>query len=130
MIRDVTLWKFSRKEQTDERKLRNIENQVSKANNEPFGIINVVVGRLRVLKGRNKHGIESSVHVLLVKNEAWSKTILTFGPEDKKITIPHNDPLVSVKLNRYKVRKVLIDTGSSVNLITWDVSNKLWIRMN
>lgn len=38
----------------------------------------------------------------------------------------HNDPLVvSVRLNRYDVRRFLMDTGSSVNLLILDVYSKL-----
>lgn len=38
----------------------------------------------------------------------------------------HNDPLVvSVRLNRYDVRRFLMDTGSFVNLLILDVYSKL-----
>lgn len=43
----------------------------------------------------------------------------------------HNDPLVvRVRLNRHEVKQVLVDTGSSVNLLTLEVYNKLGLDKN
>lgn len=43
----------------------------------------------------------------------------------------HDDPLViNVRLNKYEVKQVLVDTGSSINLLTLDVYNNLGLDMN
>lgn len=46
--------------------------------------------------------------------------------QDKTIQSSYFNPImVSVKLNKYEVRQVLVDTGSSINLITFDIFYKL-----
>ncbi|KAG8650351.1 hypothetical protein MANES_07G030402v8 [Manihot esculenta] len=53
-------------------------------------------------------------------------TRVRFGPVDKAIRFFPNDLLVvKILLNRYEVRRVLVDTGSSVNLLILNVFNKL-----
>lgn len=54
-----------------------------------------------------------------------------FELTNRVIETQHNDPLViSVRLNRYNVRQVLEDTGTSVNLLTLEVFNKLGLDKN
>ncbi|KAJ9178771.1 hypothetical protein P3X46_010628, partial [Hevea brasiliensis] len=54
------------------------------------------------------------------------KEIITIGSNDHEVKQPHSDLLVvSVQINRYIVRQVLIDTGRSVNLLTKEVLEKL-----
>lgn len=54
-----------------------------------------------------------------------------FELTNRVIETQHNDPLViSVRLNRYNVRRVLEDTGTSVNLLTLEVFNKLGLDKN
>lgn len=56
---------------------------------------------------------------------------MTFGPSDMVTESSHNDPLVvRVRLNRHEVKQVLVDTGSSVNLLTLEVYNKLGLDKN
>ncbi|KAG8643880.1 hypothetical protein MANES_11G076151v8 [Manihot esculenta] len=63
--------------------------------------------------------------------ELWAKQEVRFGPVDKAIGFFQNDPLVtSVRLNMYEVRRVLVDTCSSVNLLTLDVFNKVGLDRN
>lgn len=55
--------------------------------------------------------------------ETLSQNPITFRFEtDNKISTPHSDPLViSTKINKFMIKKILIDTRSSVNQITLDV---------
>ncbi|KAJ9134970.1 hypothetical protein P3X46_032198 [Hevea brasiliensis] len=55
------------------------------------------------------------------------------SPSDQKIMKnikrPHSNPLaINILMNRYMVQRVLIDTGSSVNLITLRVYEKLGLK--
>lgn len=51
---------------------------------------------------------------------------MTFGPYNKVIDSPYNNlMMVNVQLNKYDVKQVLVDTGSSLNLLTLDVFSKL-----
>ena len=48
------------------------------------------------------------------------------GKEAPRFASPHNDPLVvEMKIASVIVRRILIDTGSSVDIITWDCLKKL-----
>jgi len=43
------------------------------------------------------------------------------GKETPRFASPHNDPLVvEIKIAGVIIRRILIDTGSSVDIITWD----------
>lgn len=54
------------------------------------------------------------------------KKEVTLGQDDKMVESSHNNPLIiSVTLNRYEVKRVLVDIRNSVNLLTFDVYNKL-----
>jgi len=52
---------------------------------------------------------------------------MTFGPDDMRpLQVPHNDPLVmQLKIATALVRRVLINTGSSVDIITLECFKKL-----
>ena len=52
---------------------------------------------------------------------------MTFGPDDMRpLQVPHNDPLVvQLKIATALVRRVLIDTGSLVDIITLECFRKL-----
>ena len=53
--------------------------------------------------------------------------IVIFGPEDiRPLQTPHNDPLVvQLKVATAMVRQILVDTGSSVDIITLECFRKL-----
>lgn len=73
-------------------------------------------------KEKNKRLLED---FLSVKKDSWTKQEVSFGSNDMVIESSHSDPLViNVRLNRYEVKWVLIDTRSSINLLTFDVHNK------
>lgn len=56
---------------------------------------------------------------------------MTFGPGDRVAESSHNDPLVvSVRLNKYEIKRMVIDTRSSVNLMIFEVYNKLGLDKN
>lgn len=49
-----------------------------------------------------------------------------FESETDKVSTPHFDPLViSARTNKFIMKRILIDTGSSINLITLEVFEKL-----
>ncbi|RDX78555.1 hypothetical protein CR513_41156, partial [Mucuna pruriens] len=52
---------------------------------------------------------------------------ITFSDEDYKETIPHSDhPMViSVVIADYKVERVLVDQGSSANVLFWPAFRKM-----
>ena len=53
-------------------------------------------------------------------------TIVFGGREAPRFTSPHNDPLVvEMKVASIIIRRILIDTGSSVDIITWYCMKKL-----
>ncbi|XP_013588985.1 PREDICTED: uncharacterized protein LOC106297252 [Brassica oleracea var. oleracea] len=56
---------------------------------------------------------------------------ITFSPDDPiGVHLPHNDPLlVEVGIAKYDVAKVLIDTGSSVDLIFRDTLDKMGVDL-
>jgi len=48
------------------------------------------------------------------------------GGDGPRFTSPHNDPImVEMKVARAIVRRILVDTRSSVYIITWDCLKKL-----
>jgi len=53
-------------------------------------------------------------------------TMVFGGKEAPRFAFPHNDPLVvEKKIASAVVRRILVDTGSSVDIITWDCLKKL-----
>ncbi|KAJ8434212.1 hypothetical protein Cgig2_015701 [Carnegiea gigantea] len=53
-------------------------------------------------------------------------TMVLCGKEALQFASPHNDPLViEMKIASAIVRQILIDTGSSIDIMTWDCLNKL-----
>ncbi|XP_013617876.1 PREDICTED: uncharacterized protein LOC106324459 [Brassica oleracea var. oleracea] len=56
---------------------------------------------------------------------------ITFSPDDAiSVHLPHNDPLlIEVGIAKYDVAKVLMDTGSSVDLIFRDTLDKMGVDL-
>ncbi|KAG8633887.1 hypothetical protein MANES_18G145610v8 [Manihot esculenta] len=64
-------------------------------------------------------------------HEDHRHTMKEFGPADKTIGFFQNNIIiVNIHLNRYEMRRVLVDTGSSINLLTSNVFNKLGLDKN
>lgn len=59
--------------------------------------------------------------------EALSQHPIIFELEtNNKVSTPHSDPLViSVKMNKFMVKRILIDIGNFISLLTLDVFGKL-----
>ena len=54
-------------------------------------------------------------------NRVTVPTMVFGGEQGLCFTFPHNDPLVvEMKVASAIVRRILVDTGSSVDIITWD----------
>jgi len=51
---------------------------------------------------------------------------ITFTPADRgDIILPHDDPMViSRVIAKHPINRILVDNGSSVNLIYWNCLNK------
>lgn len=60
---------------------------------------------------------------------AYSNTVISFGPEDAEgILFPHQDPLViSVEIAQCEVQRVLVDGGSSADVLFYDAFKKMQI---
>jgi len=78
--------------------------------------------------GYRKAQIRQLSQVMAAKElRPLSGPIMTLGPEDMgPLQAPHNDPLVvQLKIATAMVRRVLVDTGSSVDIITLECFKKL-----
>lgn len=75
------------------------------------------------LRDERKKRRQASGEVNLIGNRG---IIPTFESETDKVSTPHFDPLVtSARTNKFIMKRILIDTGSSINLITLEVFEKL-----
>ncbi|KAG2255681.1 hypothetical protein Bca52824_074975 [Brassica carinata] len=84
--------------------------------------------------GQSTHGSGSDLHTVINKSRAKQPENdhqITFSPDDAAgIHLLHNDPLlVELGIAKYEVAKVLIDTGSSVDLIFLDTLNKMGVGL-
>lgn len=79
-------------------------------------------------KGKNKC---TPKDVWSVKQEPWTKQEIKFGLADRVTESLHNDPLIiRLRLNRFDVKRVLVDITSSLNLLTSEIFNKLGLDKN
>ncbi|KAG8635625.1 hypothetical protein MANES_16G049870v8 [Manihot esculenta] len=91
-------------------------------------VVHVIAGGPDKGKGKNKRVAED---VLAVEQEPWVKQEVRFSSTDKTIEFFQKDSLViKILLNSYEVRQVLVDIGSSVNLLILNVFNKLGLNKN
>ena len=72
-------------------------------------------------KKRNREGESSSTEVMQIVDH--SPMTITFSSEDAQgIQMPHDDALViEAVIHNYRVKKVLVDDGSKVNLLPYRV---------
>ncbi|XP_073136825.1 uncharacterized protein [Henckelia pumila] len=56
--------------------------------------------------------------------------VITFGPEDLEgVCLPHNDALlIRAQVTNYDIRRVFVDSGSSVNVIFQDAFEQMDLR--
>jgi len=54
---------------------------------------------------------------------------IIFMPENQgNILLPHNDPLtISSVITKHPIKRILVDSGSSVNLLYWNYFKKMHI---
>ncbi|XP_043814072.1 uncharacterized protein LOC122723991 [Manihot esculenta] len=101
-------------------------------NDGSSGTINMTVGgtggrmsRRGKKRGRDREG--SSTEVIQVVEH--SPMIITFSPEDAQgVQMPHDDALViEAVIHNYRVKKILVDDGSKVNLLPYRVFQQMGI---
>ncbi|KAL2518389.1 Reverse transcriptase domain-containing protein [Abeliophyllum distichum] len=89
------------------------------------GVINVIVGGIAIGGDSNsarKNYARGNRSTSLNKNERFSQNI-TFNDEDLKgVTCPRDDALVIVAdIVDFYVKRVLVDNGSAVDVMSWEV---------
>ncbi|KAG8660874.1 hypothetical protein MANES_02G203175v8 [Manihot esculenta] len=101
-------------------------------NDGSSGTINMIVGGTggrmgRRGKKRNREGESSSTEVMQIVDH--SPLTITFSSEDAQgIQMPHDDALViEAVIHNYRVKKVLVDDGSKVNLLPYRVFQQMGI---
>ncbi|XP_021602396.1 uncharacterized protein LOC110607567 [Manihot esculenta] len=101
-------------------------------NDGSSGTINMVVGgtggrmtRRGRKRGRDREG--SSTEVMQVAKH--SPTVISFSLEDAHgIQMPHDDArVIEAVIHNYRVRKILVDDGSKVNLLPYRVFQQMRI---
>ncbi|XP_043817795.1 uncharacterized protein LOC122725129 [Manihot esculenta] len=101
-------------------------------NDGSSGTINMIVGGTggrmsRRGKKRGKDGEASSAEVMQVVEH--SPMTINFSPEDAQgVQMPHDDALViEAVIHNYRVKKILVDDGSKVNLLPYRVFQQMGI---
>ncbi|XP_043816065.1 uncharacterized protein LOC122724604 [Manihot esculenta] len=101
-------------------------------NDGSSGTINMIVGGTggrmsRRGKKRGRDGESSSAEVIQVVEH--SPVTITFSPEDAQgVQMPHDDALViEAVIHNYRVKKILMDDGSKVNLLPYRVFQQMGI---
>ncbi|XP_043810655.1 uncharacterized protein LOC110610967 [Manihot esculenta] len=101
-------------------------------NDGSSGTINMIVGGTggwmsRRGKKRGRDGESSSAEVMQVVEH--SPVTITFSPEDAQgVQMPHDDALViEAVIHNYRVKKILVDDGSKVNLLPYRVFQQMGI---
>ncbi|KAK3034090.1 hypothetical protein RJ639_034070 [Escallonia herrerae] len=100
---------------------------------ENAGIINTISGGLAAggSSGRARKAYAKEVYITSQPPDKKSKTVpvaaITFSDEDSKhIQTPHDDPLViTVRAGNFDVKRVLIDNGSSAEILFFDAFKKM-----
>ncbi|KAK3002492.1 hypothetical protein RJ639_022571 [Escallonia herrerae] len=100
---------------------------------ENAGIINTISGGLAAggSSGRARKAYAREVYITSQPPDKKSKTVpvaaVTFSDEDSKdIQTPHDDPLViTVRTGNFDVKRVLVDNGSSAEILFFDAFKKM-----
>lgn len=87
----------------------------------------MIVGGPQSVRDERKRRKQVTKEAKIMAVETLSQSPITFRSElDKKVSTPHSNPLViTTRINKFVVKRILINTGSSVNLIILDVLRKL-----
>ncbi|XP_043805276.1 uncharacterized protein LOC110629209 [Manihot esculenta] len=101
-------------------------------NDGSSGTINMIVGGTggrmsRRGKKRSREGENSNAEVMQIVEH--SSTTITFSSEDAQgVQMPHDDALViDAIIHNYRVKKILVDDGSKVNLLPYRVFQQMGI---
>ncbi|KAK3018404.1 LOW QUALITY PROTEIN: hypothetical protein RJ639_004703 [Escallonia herrerae] len=100
---------------------------------ENAGTINTISGGLAAggSSGRARKAYAREVYITSQPPDKKPKTVpvaaITFSDEDSKdIQTPHDDPLViTVRAGNFDIKRVLIDNGSSVEILFYDAFKKM-----
>ncbi|KAJ8451346.1 hypothetical protein Cgig2_014118 [Carnegiea gigantea] len=93
-------------------------------------VVSIIAGGYaeRMTRSAWKPQLRSAQQVLTTEQgpRTMVPTMVFGGKEAPRFAYPHNDPLVvEMKIASVIVRRILIDTGSSIDIITWDSLKKL-----
>ncbi|XP_028066347.1 uncharacterized protein LOC114269255 [Camellia sinensis] len=105
----------------------------------PQGVVNVIHGivelarvcELRGMIKKAEHMREIlSVQPVIKKGKTEEKDVVSFSTMDlKRILTPHNDTLVvTLRVRDFDVKRILIDQGSSVEIMYYDAFKQLKLR--
>ncbi|XP_060195433.1 uncharacterized protein LOC132624713 [Lycium barbarum] len=106
---------------------KNLDSNKQDRPEEPPQVTHMIMGGTDVPVGPViKHTKISITREKCIRNNDPDGPI-TFNDEDMEgIALPHNDPLVIfVLVNKFRIKCVLIDPGSSANIIPWRVIEQL-----
>ncbi|XP_019261851.1 PREDICTED: uncharacterized protein LOC109239724 [Nicotiana attenuata] len=97
---------------------------------EPQHVINMIIGRVDVPQGPMMKRTKVSITREKCTRDYIPEGTISFSDEDAEgIVQPHNDALViSVLINKSRVKRVLIDPGSSANIIRSRVVEQLGLQ--
>ncbi|XP_059314925.1 uncharacterized protein LOC132065515 [Lycium ferocissimum] len=94
---------------------------------EPQHIINMIIGGVEIPRGPVMKRTKFSITREKRSRDYVPDGFISFSNEEVEgITQPHNDALaISVLINKTHVKRILIDPGSSANIIRWKVVEQL-----
>lgn len=84
----------------------------------------------KALKGRKKFEwvkiAKKPLMKIIVVKELYQNLITFNSPKDNKVTISYSNPLIiSVRIKKFLIKRILIDIGSLGNVVTLDMYEKL-----
>ena len=139
LVKDGHLRDYIKEEGKDNSRAQR-QNDDDQDNDEPEGIINVIHVAL-ALKGSNQARAEArkashQKQVMTAELEPAAKTTWTERPKiwftDKDldgVQLSHNNPLVlTLKLKNFLVQRVLVDPGSSSEILYYDCFKKMRLK--
>ncbi|XP_060170780.1 uncharacterized protein LOC132601732 [Lycium barbarum] len=94
---------------------------------EPQHVINMIIGGVDIPQGLILKRIKVSITREKRTRNYDPEGFISFSDEDiESIVQPHNDALViSVLVNKFRIKRILVDPGSSTNIIRWRVMKQL-----